>query len=131
MKTRPSDDELLQLYGLYKQATVGDVTGEAPGILDLKGKAKYNAWTGRKGLSKGDAKQQYCKLAKELIAKANADKLTPIFWHGEPHQVAYRVPRSLLCLNGATSLSRTLGAELEPQCRYWFKSDILRRRPDL
>ena len=36
LKSRPSDDELLNLYGLYKQATVGDVTGDAPGLLDVK-----------------------------------------------------------------------------------------------
>ncbi|XP_003745426.1 acyl-CoA-binding protein homolog [Galendromus occidentalis] len=71
LKSRPSDDELLSLYGLYKQATVGDVTGDAPGLLDVKGKAKFNAWTSRKGMSQDDAKAQYCALAKELMAKHN------------------------------------------------------------
>ncbi|XP_022666025.1 acyl-CoA-binding protein-like [Varroa jacobsoni] len=71
LKTRPSDDELLQLYGLYKQATVGDVTSEAPGILDLKGKAKYNSWTSRKGLSQDAAKKEYCELVKQLKDKYN------------------------------------------------------------
>ncbi|HZB14010.1 MAG TPA: acyl-CoA-binding protein, partial [Chryseolinea sp.] len=28
---RPSNEELLQLYALYKQATEGDVSGERPG----------------------------------------------------------------------------------------------------
>ena len=37
------NDQLLQLYGLYKQATEGDVHGPKPGMLDLKGKAKYQA----------------------------------------------------------------------------------------
>ncbi len=31
-----SDDELREIYGLYKQATVGDVNIEKPGGIDLK-----------------------------------------------------------------------------------------------
>jgi len=69
LKTRPTDDELLNIYGLYKQATVGDVTGDAPGLLDVKGKAKFNAWTGRKGMSQDDAKAEYCKIVEGLLAK--------------------------------------------------------------
>ncbi|VDM28290.1 unnamed protein product [Toxocara canis] len=48
LKTRPSNDELLELYGLYKQATVGDNTISKPWI-DVKGRAKWDAWEGRKG----------------------------------------------------------------------------------
>src|SRR5258707_1261880 len=40
----PSNDELLDLYSLYKQASVGDVQGTRPGMLDFKGRAKYDAW---------------------------------------------------------------------------------------
>jgi diazepam-binding inhibitor (GABA receptor modulating acyl-CoA-binding protein) len=36
-----SDDELLQIYSLYKQGTVGDNTTDKPGMLDFKGKAKW------------------------------------------------------------------------------------------
>ena len=41
-----ADDEKLNIYGLYKQATMGDNTTAAPGFfsLDLKAKAKWNAW---------------------------------------------------------------------------------------
>ena len=62
LKTRPSNEELLELYGLYKQATEGDVTGSRPGILDLKGKAKYDAWSRRKGLSGDEARKKYVAL---------------------------------------------------------------------
>ncbi|TNN02581.1 peroxisomal carnitine O-octanoyltransferase isoform X2 [Takifugu flavidus] len=48
VKTRPTDQELLDLYGLYKQAIVGDVNTDRPGLLDLKGKAKWDAWESRK-----------------------------------------------------------------------------------
>jgi acyl-CoA-binding protein len=48
LTSRPSNDTLLELYSLFKQATDGDVQGKRPGMLDLKGRAKFDAWTGRK-----------------------------------------------------------------------------------
>ncbi|XP_077455304.1 peroxisomal carnitine O-octanoyltransferase-like isoform X3 [Stigmatopora argus] len=48
LTTRPSDQELLDLYGLYKQATVGEINTERPGLFDMKGKAKWDAWNSRK-----------------------------------------------------------------------------------
>lgn len=49
LKETPSDDRLLELYALYKQATVGDVNTTRPGILDFKGKAKWDSWSHKKG----------------------------------------------------------------------------------
>ncbi|XP_037639903.1 acyl-CoA-binding domain-containing protein 7 [Sebastes umbrosus] len=69
VKTRPTDQELLDLYGLYKQAIVGEIDTERPGMLDLKGKAKWDAWSSRKGMSKDDAMSAYITLAKEVISK--------------------------------------------------------------
>jgi diazepam-binding inhibitor (GABA receptor modulating acyl-CoA-binding protein) len=65
----PAPDQLLELYSLYKQATSGDVTGSRPGMLDFKGRAKYDAWTGRKGIPKAAAMQQYVDLVKRLVAE--------------------------------------------------------------
>jgi acyl-CoA-binding protein len=67
LTTRPSNDTLLELYSLYKQASDGDVQGKRPGMLDLKGRAKYDAWAGRKGLSKDAAMQQYVALVDKLL----------------------------------------------------------------
>jgi acyl-CoA-binding protein len=64
---RPSNDTLLELYALYKQATEGDVQGKRPGMLDVKGRAKYDAWAGRKGLSRDAAMQQYVQLVDRLL----------------------------------------------------------------
>ncbi len=50
---------LLELYGLFKQATDGDVSGKRPGRLDMKGRAKYDAWASRAGMSREDAKAAY------------------------------------------------------------------------
>ncbi|MEO8181333.1 MAG: acyl-CoA-binding protein [Deltaproteobacteria bacterium] len=65
----PAPDQLLALYSLYKQATVGDVTGSRPGMLDFKGRAKYDAWSGRKGTPKTSAMQAYVELVQRLTAE--------------------------------------------------------------
>nr|CAD19080.1 acyl-CoA binding protein [Stigmatella aurantiaca Sg a15] len=67
LKTRPSNDRLLELYSLFKQATEGDVQGKRPGILDVKERAKYDAWVGRKGLGRESAMQQYVALVERLL----------------------------------------------------------------
>lgn len=66
LTTRPSNDTLLQLYALFKQGSEGDVTGKRPGMLDLKGRAKYDAWASKKGLSRDAAVEQYCALVTKL-----------------------------------------------------------------
>ncbi|KAJ3138498.1 hypothetical protein HK100_012573 [Physocladia obscura] len=65
----PSNDELLKLYALYKQATVGDNTTARPGLLDLQGKAKWDAWTAVKNKSQDDAKAEYIAFVAELQKK--------------------------------------------------------------
>ncbi|RLT36543.1 MAG: acyl-CoA-binding protein [Chloroflexi bacterium] len=64
--TRPDNDSLLQLYALYKQATSGDATGKRPGLFDVVGRAKFDAWAGQKGLGKETAMQQYIDLVGKL-----------------------------------------------------------------
>ncbi|MEZ4638123.1 MAG: acyl-CoA-binding protein [Caldilineaceae bacterium] len=63
---RPSNENLLKLYAFYKQATVGDVTGKRPGFTDMVGRAKYDAWADRKGLSQEEAMQKYIDLVATL-----------------------------------------------------------------
>ncbi|MCA9590319.1 MAG: acyl-CoA-binding protein [Myxococcales bacterium] len=62
----PSNDDLLELYALYKQATAGDVSGSRPGMMDFKGRAKFDAWTGKKGVSKDAAMEKYVALVDRL-----------------------------------------------------------------
>lgn len=66
---RPSDVELLNIYALFKQSTEGDVSGKKPGMMDFKGRAKFEAWEKRKGLSKEDAMKQYIDLVNTLMGK--------------------------------------------------------------
>ncbi len=63
---RPDNDIMLQLYALYKQGSVGDVSGDKPGFFDFVATAKYEAWERVKGLSQDDAKKQYVELVKQL-----------------------------------------------------------------
>jgi acyl-CoA-binding protein len=56
---QPSNDMKLEFYALYKQATVGDVGGKRPGMMDFVNRAKYDAWAEVKGTSSEDAMQQY------------------------------------------------------------------------
>ncbi|WP_026956857.1 acyl-CoA-binding protein [Algoriphagus vanfongensis] len=67
--SRPSNEELLQLYSLYKQATEGDNETERPGGFDFKAAAKYNAWLNLKGKSKEEAAQSYIDLVEKLSAQ--------------------------------------------------------------
>jgi len=65
----PASDELLELYAYYKQATQGDAQGSRPGMLDFKGRAKFDAWSARQGMTKEDARTAYVGLVAKLVAK--------------------------------------------------------------
>jgi acyl-CoA-binding protein len=65
----PSTTELLELYALYKQAASGDVDGKRPGMLDIKGRAKFDAWAGKKGVSREQAKGDYVALVDKLVTR--------------------------------------------------------------
>ena len=62
------DAKKLEIYALYKQGLIGDVNTDRPGMLDFKGKAKWDAWSGKKGVSKEDAQKQYIELIEALLA---------------------------------------------------------------
>ena len=62
-----SNDQLLKLYGLYKQGTVGDCNTDKPEMLDLKGKSKLEAWNALKGKSQNDAKKEYVEYVLTLL----------------------------------------------------------------
>lgn len=67
LSERPSNETLLQLYSLYKQASDGDVDGDAPSNpFDFVAKAKYEAWESLKGVSKEKAMHDYIELVKKL-----------------------------------------------------------------
>jgi len=72
LRKAPDNDTLLALYSLYKQASVGDVSGERPGALDMVNRAKFDAWSARKGTSREDAMRAYIDLVKKLKSDEGA-----------------------------------------------------------
>ena len=66
LSERPDNATLLRIYGLYKQATQGDVQGAKPGFSDLVGRAKWDAWNALKGTSPEQAQKKYIDLIDSL-----------------------------------------------------------------
>jgi diazepam-binding inhibitor (GABA receptor modulating acyl-CoA-binding protein) len=64
----PSNESLLELYALFKQATVGDNKTDEPGFFDFRGKAKWDAWTSKNGVSSEEAEKEYIALVAMLAA---------------------------------------------------------------
>jgi len=65
LPARPSNEQLLQLYALYKQATEGDCEGKARG--GLKQRAKWKAWNKISGTTQTEAMERYCELVNSLM----------------------------------------------------------------
>ncbi len=66
---RPTNEELLKLYALYKQASEGNVSGDRPTGFDFKGAAKYDAWKELEGLGQEEAEEAYIALVQSLLEK--------------------------------------------------------------
>lgn len=63
---KPSNEVLLQLYGLYKQGTSGDATGDGPdNPFDFVAKAKFMAWKDQSGKTLDTARQEYIALVEK------------------------------------------------------------------
>ncbi|KAI9628567.1 hypothetical protein KEM48_011523 [Puccinia striiformis f. sp. tritici PST-130] len=68
---KPSQDEQLEFYALFKQATVGDVNSARPGMMDFTGKYKWDAWEKKKGMASEEAKTKYVQLLKTKLEKSS------------------------------------------------------------
>lgn len=64
---RPGNDDMLFLYAHFKQASAGDVQGSRPGMMDLVGRAKYDAWAKLKGTTQDAAMQKYVDKVTALL----------------------------------------------------------------
>lgn len=67
---RPSNGDLLELYALFKQGTTGDVRGKRPSMMDFKGRAKFDTWASKKGMTNDAAQAAYISLVERLFAGA-------------------------------------------------------------
>ena len=66
---KPGNEAMLELYALNKQATIGDINIDKPGMFDFVAAAKYNAWTAKKSMSKEEAQQKYIDYVEGLFKK--------------------------------------------------------------
>ena len=64
---RPDNDTLLKLYALYKQGSIGDASDEQPGLFDVVGTAKHDAWVRLHGTAPDEAMRRYIALVEQLL----------------------------------------------------------------
>ncbi len=68
LSQKPGPADLLELYASFKQATAGDAPkGERPGMLNVTGRLKYDAWEKLKGMSATDAEAAYTNKVNALL----------------------------------------------------------------
>ncbi|KAI4863320.1 acyl-CoA-binding protein [Hypoxylon rubiginosum] len=76
LTSKPTNDELLELYGLFKVGTGEDFSkAEKPGMFDLKGKYKYQAWKDLvdESVTPEAAQERYVAKVEELKNKYGFD----------------------------------------------------------
>ncbi|KAK4938119.1 hypothetical protein LTR10_021359 [Elasticomyces elasticus] len=76
IKAKPGNDELLEMYGLYKVANGEDISKSTqPGMFDLKGKAKFKAWQKEADAktTPAAAEKKYIDLVESLKSKYGYD----------------------------------------------------------
>ncbi|KAL1928090.1 hypothetical protein VTP01DRAFT_3006 [Rhizomucor pusillus] len=61
-----NNDQKLKLYGLYKQATVGDCQSSRPSLFEFVARAKWDAWNALKGMPQEQAKENYVDYVERL-----------------------------------------------------------------
>ena len=59
---QPSNPQKLKLYAFFKQATIGDVKGESPSMVQMVERAKWQAWNAIKGMDSNKAMESYIKV---------------------------------------------------------------------
>ncbi|KAG2226183.1 hypothetical protein INT45_003328 [Circinella minor] len=56
---QPTRQEKLELYAYYKQVSHGDINTPRPGLFDMVGRAKWDAWKKLEGIDRLEARYQY------------------------------------------------------------------------
>jgi len=64
--TNVSEENMLNLYGLYKQALNGPCNISKPAFWDFTGKAKWTSWKAIGDVSQDEAKEKYIALVRKL-----------------------------------------------------------------
>ena len=75
LTSKPSNDVMLELYALNKQATIGDINADKPAMFDFVAAAKYNAWNAKLGMNKEEAQKRFIELLRKYIKQFGHDDL--------------------------------------------------------
>ncbi|XP_071727391.1 acyl-CoA-binding protein-like [Rutidosis leptorrhynchoides] len=67
-----TNENKLILYGLNKQATVGPVNTDRPGMFSMTERAKWDAWKAVEAKSKEEAMSDYITKVKQLLEEAGS-----------------------------------------------------------
>ncbi|KAG8985524.1 hypothetical protein FRB94_004886 [Tulasnella sp. JGI-2019a] len=62
-------EDKLDMYSLFKQATAGDVKTPRPGMFDMLGRAKWDAWEKQRGLDQQQAKWLYVQTLQRVLRR--------------------------------------------------------------
>ena len=57
-----SNDQKGHMYGLFKQATMGDCPHESPPAVSVLASQKHAAWAQKRGMSQRDARESYVRI---------------------------------------------------------------------
>ncbi|KAI7866241.1 acyl CoA binding protein-domain-containing protein [Spinellus fusiger] len=80
---QPTKEQKLELYALYKQVSNGNVSTHRPGIFDLVGRAKWDAWKSLEGMNRLEAKHCYV----ETLLKSAAEAYKKPVSKAQAHQI--------------------------------------------
>lgn len=64
---RPDNETLLQLYGLYKQVTIGNINIAQPWAIQVEKRAKWDSWKLFENMDKSKAMARYVEIVENLI----------------------------------------------------------------
>ena len=78
LSERPSNNQLLELYALFKQATDGDCQGRASG--GIRERAKWKAWNAISGMSESEAMEEYKSLTGRIKFRIFTALSMPAAW---------------------------------------------------
>ena len=67
LSNRPDNETLLQLYGLYKQVTIGNINIAQPWAIQIEKRAKWDSWKLFENMDKTKAMARYVEIVENLI----------------------------------------------------------------
>ncbi|HIH78684.1 MAG: acyl-CoA-binding protein [Candidatus Poseidoniia archaeon] len=123
----PGRAKLLELYSLYKQSHEGDALQQRPGLTNLRGRTKHDAWAALQGMARETAMQRYIALVAELQAApvdsdfADRHSTARELLERPLNSTEYEVIRKLWKAHSLAEDDRDIDgllATLTPDCRY-------------